>query len=344
MSNDLAPIGALDWALNSRGDDGTSPGVATGRQVPDAHEILQALHELAAAMRDLRHQQTRGAGDLNDWLVRLELEGKAQKTLYAYHREIARLLRAYPDHEIGDFTAAEIETVLAMVGPRSRHITRSIYNKFFEWGTMDDRVDRTPMGKVAKIKHPPHRQRDIFTLGEVALLEGLPAPHGQLFAILFGSGLRRMEARKLRRRHIDLPRRRLTVVEGKGGKDGVVALLPSALQAVDDLDLLEGLQPDDCIWGSRPGGGQFVSRYQPIGNTTFERWYRNCIAEAEVRYLSPHTTRHTFHELLRRAGLTLDERQLLMRHASVRTTVDQYGHLDFDEVADKLAGFRLEDV
>jgi integrase len=295
-------------------------------------------------MKDLRHQQARAAGDLNDWLARLDLEGKADKTLYSYHREIARLLRAYPAHQLGDFTHSDIELVLAQVGPRSRHISRSIYNQWFEWATIDDRIEKTPMGKVAKIKHPPRRERDIFTLAEVAQLEALPAPDGQLFAILFGSGIRRMEARRLRRRHVDLARRRLTVYQGKGGKDGVVALLPSALQAVDDLDLLEGLGPDDHFWASRPGGGAVVERFRPIGNTTFERWYRRSITAAAVRYLSPHTTRHTYHELLRRAGLTLDERQLLMRHASIRTTADQYGHLDFDEVADKLAGFRLEGI
>jgi integrase len=295
-------------------------------------------------MRDVRHQQARAAGHLNDWLTRLELEGKADRTLYTYHREVARLLRAYPEHDLADFTHGDIEAVLLQVGPRSRHITRSIYNQLFEWATVDDRIEKTPMGKVAKIKHPHRRERDIFTLAEVAQLEALPAPDGQLFAILFGSGIRRMEARRLRRRHVDLARRRLTVHQGKGGKDGVVALLPSALQAVDDLDLLEGLGPDDHFWASRPGGGAIVERFRPIGNTTFERWYRRSIAAAAVRYLSPHTTRHTYHELLRRAGLTLDERQLMMRHASIRTTADQYGHLDFDEVADKLAAFSLVDV
>jgi site-specific recombinase XerC len=35
---------------------------------------------------------------------------------------------------------------------------------------------------------------------------------------------------------------------------------------------------------------------------------------------------------------------MLMGHASIRTTADLYGHLDFDTVADKLAGFRIEGV
>ena len=36
-------------------------------------------------------------------------------------------------------------------------------------------------------------------------------------------------------------------------------------------------------------------------------------------------------------GLNLEERQVLMGHASIRTTADIYGHLSIDDVADKLA-------
>jgi integrase len=286
----------------------------------------------------------RAAPELADWLTFLDLEGKAARTLYSYHREIARLLRAFPNHEIGDFTDLEINTVIRTVPPRSRHISRSIYNKFFEWALLKRRVGTSPMFQVPKIKHPPRHTRDIFTLSEVVRLEALPAPDGKLFAVLFGSGIRRAEARHLRREHIDLSRRRLRVIQGKGGKDRDVALTPSALQAVVDLTITEGLNPEDYLWGSRPGGGSRIVRRWPIGNTTFDRWYSRCIDTAGVPYLSPHTTRHTYHELMRLAGLSLEERQLLMGHASIRTTADIYGHLDFDKVADKLADFRIENV
>jgi integrase len=185
---------------------------------------------------------------------------------------------------------------------------------------------------------------DIFTIGEVFQLQALTTPNGNLFAVLFGTGIRRGEARRLRREHVDLERQRLRVVDGKGGKDRDVALTPAALQAVVDLTITEGLNPPDHLWGSRPGAGQVVARHWPVGDTTFERWYRRCLTAAGVRYLKPHTTRHTYHELMRRAGLSLEERQLLMGHTSIRTTADIYGHLDFDTVAAKLANFNLADV
>jgi integrase len=295
-------------------------------------------------IRDLRHTSARAAPDLADWLVYLELEGKANRTLYAYARTLAALLREYPEKTVDQFTSDDVNYVLTLTPKRSRHIVRSITNQFFLWAEVNGRVDRSPMLRVAHVKHPDRRQRDIFTVADVATLEALPSPHGQLFAILFGTGLRKSEARNLQRCNVDLDRRRLVVRQGKGGKDRVVAMMPSALQAVADLDITEGLRPDHYLWHTHPGGGQFVSRRWPMGDTTFSRWYARQLEQAGVEYLSPHTTRHTFHELLRMAGLDLEERQALMGHASIRTTADIYGHLDFDVVADKLAGFRLEDV
>lgn len=296
----------------------------------------------ANLLRDLRHMSARAAPDLADWLVTLELEGKANRSIYQYHRSIAALLRAYPEHTPADFTSGELEAFLSQSSKRSRHITRSIINQWFLFLERKDRVDRNPMVKVVTIKHPERRKRDIFTYAEIGKLEGLPSPDGQLFAILFGTGLRKAEARNLRRDDIDLARGRLIVREGKGGKDRVVALMPAAAKAVADLDLLEQLRPDQYLWHTRPGGGQRRFRRWPMGDTTFSRWYLNCVAAAGVRYMSPHTTRHTYHELLRDAGLSLEERQAMMGHASIRTTADIYGHLDFDAVADKLAGFKLE--
>jgi integrase len=298
---------------------------------------------LAFLLRDLRHMQAAAAQDLTDWLVFLDLEGKRDRTLYAYHRELARLLRAYPEHELGDFSDDDINAVLRTIPPRSRHISRSIYSKFFEWAMLKKRIAVSPMFAVPKIKSPPRRSTGIFTLEEVAALQALPPPDGGLFAIMFGTGIRRAEARRLRREHIDLPRRRLRVVDGKGGKDRDVALTPAALQAVVDLTITEGLDPGDHLWGSRPGGGDVVARRWPVGDTTFEHWYKRCIKAADVTYRSPHTTRHTYHELMRLAGLSLEERQLLMGHVSIRTTADIYGHLDFEAVAAKLANFNLED-
>lgn len=292
-------------------------------------------------LKDDRHRSTRAAPVLNEWLAYLDVEGKAGGTLYNYERRVGALLREHDKH-VHQFTPEDINAYLATVPRQSRHIARSIINKFFEWAELHGKLDRSPMGRVAKVRHPHRPAVPTFTDAEVAALEALPSPDGQLFAILFGTGLRKMEARRLRRDDIDLDRRRLLVRQGKGGKDRIVAMTPAAVQAVADLDLTERLGPEDYLWYSHPGGGQLASRRFAIGDSTFSTWYARCVTRARVRYLSPHKTRHTYHELLRRYGLDLEKRQVLMGHSSSRTTVDQYGHVSIDEVVDDLADFRLE--
>lgn len=301
-----------------------------------AYQSVELRH-----LKDDRHRSTRAAPVLNEWLAYLDVEGKAGGTLYNYERRVGALLR-HTDKHVHEFTPEDINAYLATVPRPSRAVARSIINKFFEWAELHDRLHRSPMGRVAKVKHVERRAVNTFTDTEVAALENLPAPDGQLFALLFGSGLRKGEARRLRRDDIDLDRSRLLVRQGKGGKDRIVALTPSAVQAVADLELTERLTPEEYLWGCRPGGGNVVSRRFAIGDSTFSTWYTACILAARVRYLSPHKTRHTYHELLRRYGLDLEKRQVLMGHKSSRTTTDQYGHVSIDEVVADLADFRLE--
>jgi integrase len=77
-------------------------------------------------------------------------------------------------------------------------------------------------------------------------------------------------------------------------------------------------------------------RKTPVGDSTFERWYRRCIEQAGVRYLNPHQTRHTFGHRLREQGFDLEERALLMGHESTETTNRYYSHLTIEDVALKV--------
>jgi integrase len=288
-------------------------------------------------MRDLRHEQAAAAQDLFDWLVFLDLQGKRPRTLYGYTREMAPLLRAYPELAFSEFTHNHINEQLRLKPARSRHQTRSIYSGWFTWGVMDGRLDHNPMLKVPQMKAPHQRPKDIFEREEIALLEALPSPDGQLWTILFKTGLRRGEARHLNRAHIDLNRARLVVHNGKGGKDRVVPMPPDALAAVSDLDLLERVGRDDYLWYTKPGGGPRRHRTAPIADTTYERWYKQGITDADVRYLNPHQTRHTYGWWLRGEGFDIEERQLLMGHESIATTEHYYGRMSIDDVAAKVA-------
>jgi integrase/recombinase XerD len=299
--------------------------------------VLASGGMVDVVIRDLRHLEAQAAGDLADWLVHLDLEGKSARTLYEYSRKVAPLLRACPDKALAEITHTDINNALRGIPERSRYISRSIYNSWFSWAVVDERLDRNPVDKVAKMRQPKRRPKDIFSEAEIGLLESLPSPDGALWSILFGAGLRRGEARHLKREHIDLARRRLYVYDGKGGKDRVVPVALNVLSAVADLDLIEGLERDDYLWYSLRGQGRMRHRKTVIGDSTFERWYRRGLDDAGLtRYLNPHQTRHTFGHRLREQGFDLEERALLMGHESTETTSRYYGHLTIEDVALKV--------
>jgi integrase len=289
-------------------------------------------------MRDTRHETARAYPDVEAWIVYLDLEGKQPRTLYAYERAVAPLLRRHPTKGLDEFTGDDINNELRLVPPRSRYIPRSIYNCFFEWAVMDDRLERSPMRKVPKMSAGHRRPKDIFSPEEVAILEALPCPDGPLFAILFGTGIRGGEARNLQRQHIDLNRGRLMVYSGKGNKDRQVPFTPQVAAAISDLDLLERLEPTDYLWYRKMYPvGDHRRRQDPIASTTFATWYARKLELVDVRYLNPHQTRHTYHWWLRQGGLDLEERQALLGHESPETTVRQYGRIEFEDLAAKVA-------
>lgn len=283
-------------------------------------------------LRDSRHRDARSARECADWLAWLELEGKAPRTLDDYERTVAVLLRSFPRHTIDTFTDGDVVHVLRSFPAGSRRVKRAHLSSFFRWAKLTRRINDNPIDLIPRVRATPQRIIDVFTDTEISLLTSLPSPDGPLLALMFDTGIRKGEARRLLRRHVNIDRGELNIYRGKGDKDRIVPLTKRAAQAVADLDLLERLGRDDHLWYSRPGGGSVIQRSRPIGEGTFARWYDRCTTAAGVAYRHPHTTRHTFATRCLRVGIPLERVSLLMGHTSVRTTFDLYGHLDLEDV------------
>ncbi|MGF1614335.1 MAG: tyrosine-type recombinase/integrase [Gammaproteobacteria bacterium] len=84
------------------------------------------------------------------------------------------------------------------------------------------------IGGVVRAKKPP-KLPVVLTPKEVgAVLRTLHGTHCLVGCLLYGSGLRRMEAVRLRVKDLDFDHRSIPVRDGKGGKDRVVTF-PDAL-------------------------------------------------------------------------------------------------------------------
>lgn len=292
-------------------------------------------------LRDARHRSARASRECADWLAYLELEGKAPRTLDDYERTAAVLLRMFPQTELADLTDGDLNHVLKRFPARSRRIRRAHLASFIGWAYRTGRIPSNPLDRVPRQKRNPKRHIETFTEPEQALLEGLPSPDGPLFSIMFRAGLRKGECRRLRARHVNFERGHLVVYKSKGGKDRVVPLKGLA-PILADWFLLDGINPDDFLWYSRPGGGP-ANRTREIGEGSFHRWWVTRLALADVDYRprtkedpglhNPHVTRHTFALNWLRSGGRLETLSLVLGHESIKTTFDEYGGLTADDVA-----------
>lgn len=291
-------------------------------------------------LRDVRHSSARAARDLADWLAALELEGKADRTRYHYALTGLDLVEAWPDKSIAEFTDGDLSHLLRGYPPAGRDTRRAHLQSLMSWAKRTRRITENPLDYLVKAKKRKPRLPDVFSDAELALFYGLASPDGELMTLAGETGLRKSECRHLERRHVNLRLGRpseLVVYAGKGDKDRIVPLTSLAVQAVSDLDDLERLNPSDFLWYSKPGGTKRLDHSRAIADGTFARWWTRCVDASGVTYRKPHMLRHTFATSWRRKGLDLDELQLLLGHASIRTTSDLYVHTTIHDVAARMA-------
>ena len=163
--------------------------------------------------------------------ARLELRHASPRTVEAYTSWIRRYVlfhrRRHP-REMGEREVTAFLSHLATV----KHVAASTQNQalaalLFLYGD----VLGAPVGWLDQLIRAkrPHRVPTVLSRDEVRFVLGAMAGASRLVAmILYGSGLRLMEAVSLRVKDIDLDRRELIVRHGKGGRDRLT-MLPEAL-------------------------------------------------------------------------------------------------------------------
>jgi integrase len=189
-----------------------------------------------------------------------------------------------------------------------------------------------------------HRDYVILTHGEVGGLADEAGPWRVLVLLLAYTGLRWGEATALRVCDIDLTRRRIDVRRAFSDVGGKVVLgTPKSHQsrtvpvprflARELAGAIGGRRADDLVF-TMPGGT--VLRLSNWRLATFLAARRAAGVSDRFRI---HDLRHTAASLMIQAGYPPKWLQAIMGHASISTTLDQYGHLypaDMDVWVDRL--------
>jgi integron integrase len=201
----------------------------------------------------------------------------------------------------------------------------------------------------------PQRLPVVLTRTEVdAVLSRMHGTNGLIARLLYGSGLRIMEAVRLRVKDLDLEGCEILVRDGKGAKDRVT-MLPSSL--VDALrahlvlvrelhaqDLAAGLPgaylpyaldrkypnaPREWAWqyvfpsdrlSTDPRSG--LRRRHHVDEQNVQRAMHQALRDAGVaKPATPHTLRHSFATHLLQSGYDIRTVQELLGHSDVSTTM-----------------------
>lgn len=288
---------------------------------------------------------------------KLRVKHYSIRTEQAYLGWIKRYIFFHDKRHPKDMGARDIEaflTDLAVVGKVSastQNLAKSallfLYREVLE-------ISLPWLDNITQAK-APKRLPVVLTVSEVqAVLSRLTGTHALIASLLYGGGMRLMEAVRLRVKDVDFARHEILVREGKGFKDRVT-MLPEAVAAplkahlakvkvLHDEDLAQGFGEVYLPFAldkkyptaGREWGWQYVfpsknlsvdprsgkTRRHHVDEKGVQRAVKQAVRDAELtKPATPHTLRHSFATHLLQAGYDIRTVQELLGHSDVSTTM-----------------------
>ncbi|MDP2026251.1 integron integrase [Sulfuriferula sp.] len=288
---------------------------------------------------------------------KIRLKHYSIRTEQAYVDWIKRFVLHFDKRHPRDLGAPEVEQFLTHLAV-NRNVAASTQNQaksalLFLYKEVLN-MDLPWLDNVEQAK-APKRLPVVLTRDEVqAMLSRLSGTHWLIASMLYGTGMRIMEALRLRVKDVDFKRREILIRDGKGAKDRVTMLplsltaaLQSHLSRVRELHAADLQQGYGAVYlpnalarkypaAEREWAWQYVFpanrlssdprsdavRRHHVLDQSVQRAIKQAVRDADLsKPATPHTLRHSFATHLLESGYDIRTVQELLGHSDVATTM-----------------------
>ncbi len=269
----------------------------------------------------------------------------SENTRMAYLHDVA-LLREYFDSievSVADATLPDLHEFAGFLGelhiaPRSIARVLAGIRNFYNFLEMEKVIDHSP-ADLLETPRIPRSLPEVLSVEEIeSMMQAIDYSKKEavrnraIMEMLYGSGLRVSELVELRIPFYR-PDEQLVLVRGKGDKERLVPLSPTAIECVaayldQRADLPEKPGYEDYLFLNRRG--RALTRVM-----VFYIVRDLAVAAGIVKKISPHTLRHSFATHLLEGGANLRAIQEMLGHASLDTT-EIYTHVDTRRLREEL--------
>lgn len=258
---------------------------------------------------------------------------RVKPVTHAHYLNTLRIINEeFADRRLDSIKPMEVEAFLIKLKTEGRSDSavshaRGLFYMIMEAAEANDYIKRNPVRYAGKIKKDPPKKKDVFTAEEVrAILEGLD--DSNIFhlgvKLLLCSGLRSQELLALRPEDISDTGDHLVVVQAVSMVRGTATISTTKSYAsMRRVPLPKKARKYALLLKQTNKKYIFaVGRDDvPCNPTTFRKAYREALESLPgVRYLSPHSTRHTYVSMLFSAGVPLSTIQAVVGHTTTIMT------------------------
>ena len=277
----------------------------------------------------------------------------SKRTREAYSYWISRFIREHEDKNLKTISDKEINAFVSRLAVKEKAVASSqnqaLAALLFLYKNILGLPIKTPENIVRAKK--PKKLPAVMTREETAKIFSLlpENDYGLLIRLLYGTGMRLMEALRLRVQNIDFSANEITVHCGKGAKDRKT-VLPVSLKfpLQKHLENVRRIHEADCKdgFGSVPLPFALAKKYPNAGKAWVwqwvfpqaRRWRNKETGEQGRHHIDPSVIQRTLHEAVLKSGIPKPIGCHTFRHSfathlleagyDIRTIQELLGHSD----------------